>query len=579
MFTQGAQQAEAQQANGLVQRILNGTEHIVSHSGTSQYGGQEGISACGLACLNFARVIFAKEASQSKDDIIQTVISGETAQEITAICAGWTNTSHLEVDDIFQVPLFKQTLDLVSTDYGRPGLDQFTEMLQRLTCMNTSCAVIITRPPEIIACMKLVIDSTDVFVIFDSHSRPTHPDGAVFILNTSIRRTAAHLKRILPVDRRLLSDRSLQWEAQLLANFSGHTFVSRKPDIFPEHTIQTITESSLAILALRAEVSDLKLQISVLTSENKRLATAKQEGERLDQWANPFKHYNSPSGRWTRALIGNAVAGPSRVADRHSAKSIASWSKEPGSDKKDWRARKKSPTPKITRRHFECRICMEEHIEDNVARIDSCGHSFCRDCVKEYVGFKLGENRFPILCPVCMTEHEEREPGMVTNGLVQQIGINEEQYQIWIELEMAQYSILLHCRKCKRSTFVDRYDFHDMDIIVCPLPDCAHIWCKACQLSITLDGVQHSCDGTSELDHLMKERGWKYCPSCRTPFHKEAGCNHMTCLSPGCNTHFCYFCGESIVKSALPNDIQTATTSHFSKCKLFEDVADRGVPP
>jgi hypothetical protein len=46
-----------------------------------------------------------------------------------------------------------------------------------------------------------------------------------------------------------------------------------------------------------------------------------------------------------------------------------------------------------------------------------------------------------------------------------------------------------------------------------------------------------------ELDHLMKEKGWKYCPGCKTPYQKAEGCNHMTCTSPGCNTQFCYACG------------------------------------
>ena len=67
--------------------------------------------------------------------------------------------------------------------------------------------------------------------------------------------------------------------------------------------------------------------------------------------------------------------------------------------------------------------------------------------------------------------------------------------------------------RCKQSTFVDKHDFEAAKTIVCPLPDCPHIWCKACQQSIQAGGPQHSCDGSSELDHLMKERGWKYCPS------------------------------------------------------------------
>ena len=75
LTTQGKQKADS-----LVRQILNGTEHIVSHPGTSQYEGQKGISACGLASLNFARVILAKEAGGSNYDLLQTVIASETAQ-------------------------------------------------------------------------------------------------------------------------------------------------------------------------------------------------------------------------------------------------------------------------------------------------------------------------------------------------------------------------------------------------------------------------------------------------------------------------------------------------------------------
>ena len=60
--------------------------------------------------------------------------------------------------------------------------------------------------------------------------------------------------------------------------------------------------------------------------------------------------------------------------------------------------------------------------------------------------------------------------------------------------------------------FVDRADHEMAEIIVCPLPDCSHVWCKQCQQSIDFNGPKHSCDGTSELDYLMKQQGWKYCP-------------------------------------------------------------------
>jgi len=150
----------------------------------------------------------------------------------------------------------------------------------------------------------------------------------------------------------------------------------------------------------------------------------------------------------------------------------------------------------------------------------------------------------------------------VSQSLALNLGLTEEQFRIWTEMEMVAFSVLLHCRRyvcrvhsptscsngqfrCQRSMFVARDEHEKVNLIICPLPDCNHTWCKQCQQSIDFGGPKHSCDGTSELDHLMKEQGWKYCPSesasvryyllsdfhfsaCKTPVQKESGCNHMT---------------------------------------------------
>jgi len=42
---------------------------------------------------------------------------------------------------------------------------------------------------------------------------------------------------------------------------------------------------------------------------------------------------------------------------------------------------------------------------------------------------------------------------------------------------------------------------------------CTYIWCKACQQEIVPNGPEHSCDGSSELNHLVQQQGWKFCPS------------------------------------------------------------------
>jgi hypothetical protein len=67
--------------------------------------------------------------------------------------------------------------------------------------------------------------------------------------------------------------------------------------------------------------------------------------------------------------------------------------------------------------------------------------------------------------------------------------------------------------RCQRSMFVARDEHEETNVIVCPLPDCKHAWCKQCQQPIDFGGPEHTCDGTAELEHLMKQQGWKYCPS------------------------------------------------------------------
>ena len=50
---------------------------------------------------------------------------------------------------------------------------------------------------------------------------------------------------------------------------------------------------------------------------------------------------------------------------------------------------------------FECSICMDKMPADSFARVDTCGHTFCRECLRGHVTARLEEHRFPILCPTC----------------------------------------------------------------------------------------------------------------------------------------------------------------------------------
>jgi hypothetical protein len=120
------------------------------------------------------------------------------------------------------------------------------------------------------------------------------------------------------------------------------------------------------------------------------------------------------------------------------------------------------------RRLFECGICMEEMPDDSIARPDPCGHTFCRECLRQHVTTRLDEHRFPILCPTCTAgkgKGKEAVSGTccertvnlfivscnvcleVSQSLALDLGLTDEQYSIWTEMEMAPFSVLLYCRK------------------------------------------------------------------------------------------------------------------------------------
>jgi len=46
-----------------------------------------------------------------------------------------------------------------------------------------------------------------------------------------------------------------------------------------------------------------------------------------------------------------------------------------------------------------CVVCMDNLPEKSMMRIDPCGHSFCRDCVRGLIVSQIESRRFPRFLP------------------------------------------------------------------------------------------------------------------------------------------------------------------------------------
>lgn len=125
--------------------VRDGKVHIISHKDENQYRAG-GISACGLAALNCARIFFDKALSLHQDSLILELFKPETArvgvqffewsqtnnyQDILLICSQWQGAAHLEVDtDLYHLPVFERAMRRVETSYGAPTTQAFQNMLQ-----------------------------------------------------------------------------------------------------------------------------------------------------------------------------------------------------------------------------------------------------------------------------------------------------------------------------------------------------------------------------------------------------------------------------------------------------------------
>ncbi|KAE9393084.1 hypothetical protein BT96DRAFT_924279, partial [Gymnopus androsaceus JB14] len=212
---------------------------------------------------------------------------------------------------------------------------------------------------------------------------------------------------------------------------------------------------------------------------------------------------------------------------------------------------------------FECGVCMETVIDEDLALVDNCQHQFCRECLQGYVLSKIKDRRFPIVCPICMNDKAHPNPGTIGQSLIEQMHIPQKDYEIFEQMMLLQYN----ARKLRLSIEIE---YQEEVIVTCPLPGCGHAWCKTCMQDIDFGGPPHSCDGSNELASLMREKGWKACPGCQTNIQKMDGCNHMTCPLPGCNMHFCYRCGQGIIRSTLTTEVRNAISGHYGACQLLE---------
>ena len=189
----------------------------------------------------------------------------------------------------------------------------------------------------------------------------------------------------------------------------------------------------------------------------------------------------------------------------------------------------------------QCLICFDEKPISHFSETE-CGHSnYCNECLTHH--YKVKTKDGDVLKVKCIDPNCDRE-------------IKEDEIMKFLTDDALKEKF----RKFKRQKLL----MLNENARFCPTANCEgymigsrlkpKLECPECKTKICFNcskpwhGYFTKCSSAQDTDHEMTEKfyAWesnkdvKKCPKCKMRIEKNAGCNHMTCVS--CKYEFCWIC-------------------------------------
>lgn len=110
-----------------------------------------------------------------------------------------------------------------------------------------------------------------------------------------------------------------------------------------------------------------------------------------------------------------------------------------------------------------------------------------------------------------------------------------------------------------------------------------YAWCRHC--STAKEWMERNCARGGPLylknwacgDCTTQRHGIKPCPGCGVMTEKISGCGHLTCPTPSCGVHWCYYCGKGFNVDDIYNHISQARGGLFIGAYEGDDDYDEDV--
>lgn len=197
---------------------------------------------------------------------------------------------------------------------------------------------------------------------------------------------------------------------------------------------------------------------------------------------------------------------------------------------------------------IDCVVCFCPVQLESFYRIESCGHPYCPECLKQMVHLALQERIFPMECS--------------------EDGCNMK--MCWKDFDNFCKMGLTVQKKLVSSSFAHFITANTNKYHYCITPDCHTVYqitttgepyiCYQCQATIcttchidyhfglTCKMYESSKNSDKDLEKFMQEdyNNRRKCPNCKNIIIKDGGCQHVAC---SCGIHICWNCMDTFVSS------------------------------
>lgn len=184
-----------------------------------------------------------------------------------------------------------------------------------------------------------------------------------------------------------------------------------------------------------------------------------------------------------------------------------------------------------TRRH-ECQICFDRMDEAQAHTCAACRDSFCTNCTRWYIEFKIVEGEVSQKKLVCLAPHCTHP---LSEELIESL-VSPDTFTKYKKFLKNQKVGIRFCPRAGCCAVLDEPLHSTARRVKCSV--CKHESCMRC------GGDFHkllTCRRVDKrLKHWKRHHDVRACPNCKAVIEKQGGCSHMKCVQ--CDQEFCWSC-------------------------------------